>query len=61
MATAEDLMRILAVIRESNELSRAQMKDLSEAIAKKGNAGQKRWFDTDRYKHITCFNGKAEE
>ena len=42
MATAEDLMRILAVIRESNELSRAQMKDLSEAIAKKGNAGQKR-------------------
>ena len=59
MATAEDLMRILVVIWESNDLSRAQMKNLSEAIAKKGNAGQKRWFDTDRYKHITCFNGKS--
>ena len=59
MATAEDLMRILAVIQESNELSRAQMKDLSEAIAKKGSAGKK-WSNIERYKHITSFNGKPE-
>ena len=59
MATAEDLMRILAVIQESNELSRAQMRDLSEAIVKKGNGG-KSWSNIERYKHIASFNGKSE-
>ena len=60
MATADDLMRILEMIWDSNELSRTQMRDLAEAIAKKGNVGQTKWFDIERYKHITAFSGKPE-
>jgi hypothetical protein len=59
MATGEDLMHILAIIRESNELSRAQMKDIVEAIAKKGN-NENKWSAIERYKHITSFTGKPE-
>ena len=61
MATAEDLMRILEAIRDSNELSRSQMKDLSEAIVKKGNGAQKKWYDVVRYKPITAFGGGKSE
>ena len=59
MATAEDLMRMLAITQESNELLRTQMRDVSEVIVKKGNGGQK-WSNIQRYKHITGFNGKPE-
>ena len=59
MVTAEELVRILAVIQESNELSRTPMKDLLETVVKKDNSGNK-WSDTEHYKHITNFNGKSE-